>query len=822
MTKLLTSVFCALLGCGGAAAIDLNGLRSIGSVASFVKTDSSVTLICADGSQVRISVLAPDLIRVRAAFLGKLPDRDHSWAIEKTSWNVPQWSLTEDPAALRISTAELEVAVGRSPLQIEFRDVATHQTINADQSPMRFDPQSGLIAAAKKLGFDEHFYGLGEKATRLDKRRGEFTMWNSDTFGYHEGTDPVYQSIPFYIGWQHGAAYGIFFDNSYRTHFDFGASSQEYAAFSAEGGEMNYYFFQGPSIKKILARYADLTGRMPMPPMWALGNQQSRYSYYPDSLAEEVVRKYRADDLPLDVLHLDIHFMNGYRPFTWDPQRFPNPKAFTDRLRAQGVKVVTIVDPGIKYQPPVEGARDAASHPELAPQDQSYYVYNQGQAQDFFLKRKDGRPYIGRVWPGESVFVDYTLDRAASWWGDLHRAYTDNGVAGIWDDMNEPSDFNDQTGKSQMDVVTYDGGTYSPYAGNRNVFALNEARATYQGLQRLLPKQRPYLITRAAYAGIQRYATMWAGDNRSTWDALALSLPMFMTLGLSGEPFVGSDVGGFVGRADAELLVRWYEVGFLTPFCRNHAALDSPDHEPWRYGKYYEDIIRKYLKLRYRLLPFLYTVLEESHRTGMPMFRPLLLNYQEDENTLGIDDEFMIGDDLLVAPILKPNLTARLVYLPPGVWFDYWTGARHEGGSMIRVEAPLETVPLLVRGGAILPLGPEQNYVGEKPANPLRFEIYPDARGEASTSLYEDDGLTEAYQQGSFRQTSLSYRHTPAADWIDLRVPMGAFHPAARDLLFTVRPAATVRRVLIDGKLQGNAATVRIADDGQSHRIELR
>ena len=822
MVKLLTSVFCALLGCGGAAAIDLNGLRSIGPVASFVKADSSVTLSCADGSQVRITVLAPDLIRVRAAFLGKLPDRDHSWAIEKSSWDVPHWDLAEDSGALRISTAELEVVVHRSPLQIEFRDVKTDQTINADQSPMRFDPQSGVVAAAKKLGFDEHFYGLGEKATRLDKRRGEFTMWNSDTFGYQEGTDPVYQSIPFYIGWQHGAAYGVFFDNSYRTHFDFGASSQEYAAFSAEGGEMNYYFFQGPSIKKILARYADLTGHMPMPPMWALGNQQSRYSYYPDSLAEEVVRKYRADDLPLDVLHLDIHFMNAFRPFTWDPQRFPDPKAFTDRLRAQGVKVVTIVDPGIKLQPPAEGARDAASHPELAPQDQSYYVYNQGKAQDFFLKRKDGGTYIARVWPGESVFVDFTLDRAASWWGDLHRAYTDNGVAGIWNDMNEPSDFNDQTGKSQMDVVTYDGGTYSAYAGNRNVFALNEARATYQGLQRLLPNQRPYVITRAAYAGIQRYATMWAGDNRSTWDALALSLPMFMTLGLSGEPFVGSDVGGFVGRADAELLVRWYQVGFLTPFCRNHAAMDSPDHEPWRYGKYYEDIIRKYLKLRYRLLPFLYTVLEESHRTGVPMFRPLLLNYQEDENTLGIDDEFMIGDDLLVAPILKPNLTARLVYLPPGVWFDYWTGARHEGSRMVHVEAPLETVPLFVRGGSILPLGPEQNYVGEKPADPLQFEIYPDARGEASTLLYEDDGLTEAYRHGSFRQTSVSYRHTPAGDRIDLRVPAGEFHPAPRDLLLTVRPATTVRQVLIDGKSQGRAATVRIKDDGQSHRIELR
>ncbi len=821
MRNLLASTFCALLVCGGAAAIDLTGLRSIGPVASFTKSESAVTLACADGSQVRITVLAPDLIRVRAAFLRKLPERDHSWAIAKTSWDPTPWNLTENPGELHISTSELDVAVHRSPLLIEFRDAKAHQAINADQQPMRFDPQSGVVADAKRLGFDEHFYGLGEKAARLDKRRGEFSMWNSDTFGYTEGTDPVYQSIPFYIGWQHGAAYGIFFDNSYRTHFDFGATSQEYAAFSADGGEMNYYFFQGPSIKKILARYADLTGHMPMPPMWALGNQQSRYSYYPESVAEDVVRKYRADDLPLDVLHLDIHFMNGYRPFTWDTQRFPNPKAFTDRLRAQGVKVVTIVDPGIKYQPPVEGAHDTASHPELAPQDQSYYVYNQGKAQDFFLKRKDGRTYIAKVWPGESVFVDYTLDRAARWWGDLHRAYTENGVAGIWNDMNEPSDFNDQTGKSQMDVVTYDGGTYSPYAGNRNVFALNENRATYEGLERLLPHQRPYVITRAAYAGIQRYATMWAGDNRSTWDALALSLPMFMTLGLSGEPFVGADIGGFIGRTDADLLVRWYEVGFLTPFCRNHASLDSPDHEPWRYGKYYEDIIRKYLKLRYRLLPFLYTALEESHRTGVPLFRPLLLNYQDDENTLRINDEFMIGSDLLVAPILKPDLTARLVYLPAGTWFDYWSGAKHEGGRMIRVEAPLETVPLFVRGGAILPLGPEMNYVGEKPSDPLRFEIYPDARGEASTTLYEDDGLTDAYEQGVFRRTSLSFRHTPGGDQIDVGAPQGTFRPASRNLEFTVRNGSAVRGVTIDGKRQSSAA-VRIADDGRSHRIELR
>jgi alpha-glucosidase len=309
------------------------------------------------------------------------------------------------------------------------------------------------------------------------------------------------------------------------------------------------------------------------------------------------------------------------------------------------------------------------------------------------------------------------------------------------------------------------------------------------------------VITRAAYAGIQRYSTMWAGDNRSTWDSLALSLPMFMTLGLSGEPFVGSDIGGFIGRTDPELLVRWYQVGFLTPFCRNHAAIESPDHEPWRFGKYYEDIVRKYLKLRYRLLPFLYTTLEQAHRTGVPLFRPLLLNYQDDENVLGIDDEFMIGDDLLVAPILKPNLTARLVYLPAGVWYDYWTGASQEGGRMIRVEAQLETVPMYVRGGAIVPLGPEMNYVGEKPEGPLEFQIYPDARGEASTVLYEDDGLTESYLQGTFRRTGVSYRNHQ----IELAAPTGSYRPAARDFVF--------RR----GK-----ATARVTDDGGSHRLELR
>jgi alpha-glucosidase len=822
------------LFCCAAGAIDLGGFAPIGAVAGYTSERDGIIVTCADHSQVRFQVLAADLIRVRASFGAALPERDHSWAIEKTVWDIPKWSVKESTGELLITTEALEVAVQRSPLLVEFRDAKTHRVINADQVPMMRNPSTGGVVAAKRMAFEEHFYGLGEKAARLDKRRGQFSMWNSDTPAYHEGTDPIYQDIPFYLGWQNGEAYGIFFDNSFRSHFDFGANLEGYAEFGAEGGEMNYYFFQGPAIKTILGRYADLTGHLPMPPEWALGNQQSRWSYFPDTIAEDVVKKYRAEDLPLDVLHLDIHYMNGYRVFTWDPKRFPDPSAFTDKLKKQGVKVVVIVDPGVKYQPSADVPVTAT--PELGPQDQSYYVLNKGLASNYFLKRKSGDLWIGEVWPGKAVYVDYTLDAAAQWWGGLFRGYLDHGVAGIWCDMNEPSDFIDQTGKTQMDVITYDGGANTPYAQNRNVFALNMLRATREGLLRLRPNERPYTLTRAGYAGIQRYSTMWTGDNTTTWDSLQLSIPMFATLGLSGEPFIGADIGGFIGRTDPELMTRWYEVGFLTPFCRNHAEITGYDHEPWRFGAYYEDIIRKYLKLRYRLLPFLYTALEDAHRTGVPMFRPLLLNYQSDYNTLSIDDEFMIGTDLLAAPILHPGQSSRRVYLPEGTWYDFWTGKQVKGG-MIEVQAPLETTPLFVRAGAVIPMGPEMNYFGEK-TGPLTLTIYADAKGRAHGSVYEDDGVSQGYTRGETRRTDVSYQTTANGAEIEASAAVGTYRPAARQIIVTVRDIhSAVTAIAIDGKTVPSipaaqtgsgwwksvtGVSVQFEDDGKAHKVSLR
>ncbi|HUQ32161.1 MAG TPA: glycoside hydrolase family 31 protein [Pyrinomonadaceae bacterium] len=855
MNKSLLSLCClAIAFCAASVEAQdiVNGLEPIGPISSFTKGEGVVTIKCRDGSEVQLSILASDLIRVRASFKKALPERDHSWAIAKESWDGVRWSLKETAESIIVSTNELDVVVRRSPLLIEFRDAKTGQVINSDERPMMydakgtregmmFDPKAGtFVTVAKKLGFDEHFYGLGEKAARLDKRRSSFVNWNSDTPGYVEGRDPIYQTIPFYIGLQRGTAYGIFFDNSYRSYFDFGKSSQQYAAFGAEGGELNYYFFYGPSIKKILGRYTELTGRMPLPPIWALGNQQSRWSYYPEAMAEEVVSEYRARDLPLDVLHLDIDYMQAYRVFTWNTDRFPNPKAFTDKLKRQGVKVITIVDPGVKYQPLPKDSQalmvDSAK-PELSPQDTHYYVFDEGLKRDYFQKRKDGKLFIPRVWPGESAFVDFTLPDARKWWGNLHRAYTDNGVAGIWNDMNEPSDFVDQTGKNQLDVVSLDEGENSTHAKNRNVFALLMARATYEGLERLQPDKRPYVITRAAYAGIQRYSTMWTGDTNSTWDTLALSIPVFQTLGLSGETFVGSDVGGFIGRGNGELLVRSYQVSFLAPFCRNHKVIDGYDQEPWRFGTFYEEIIRKYLKLRYRLLPFLYTTLAEANRSGVPLFRPLVLNYQSDSNTLNLDDQFMIGSDLLVAPVLQPNQTSRLVYLPEGLWYDYWTGKKQAGKEMVRVEAPLETVPMFIRGGSIIPEGPEMNYVGEKPFDPITFYIHPDEKGNASTTLYEDDGTSPAYKTGVYRRTNVSVSSTAKGLVITINPPEGSYRPGARKFLFVAPFNGKVRGVTLDGKrlkpggVEGKSVGfhtgkgsvgIAIDDDGKAHKILVK
>ena len=790
----------------------LDGMSPIGDVVKSTPLADGLLIDAKGGSQVKLTVLAPDLIRVRAVIGKGWPADDTSWAIEKTEWPKVRFDRAEDHDGIHLITDELDVVVHRSPLTIEMRDKSGN-TIVADAKPMMADAK-GRLAVAKKVPLEEHFYGLGEKADRLDKRRQRYTMWSRDFSSYDQTTDPIYQSIPFYVGWDAGHCYGLFYDNSYKTRFDL-ASTQDDAVFLADGGdELDYYFFQGPSMKKVVERYTELTGRMPMWPRWALGNQQCRWSYWPADRAAEIVSRYREEHLPLDVIYLDIDYMDGYRVFTWGPG-FPDPKKFVADQAAKGVKVVTIIDPGVKYQP--EGG---------------YRVFDEGKKSDYFLKSSDGKLFVGEVWPGKSVWVDYTKPAARAWWGGLHSALLDAGVAGVWNDMNEPSDFLDQTGGRWADVVNDDLGRKSKHAKMRNLFAMLEDRATYEGLKKLENGKRPYVITRSGYAGVQRYATMWTGDNQSHWADLGLTLPMFASLGISGESFVGSDAGGFNGRGSGELLTRWYEAAFLMPMCRNHKGKDGYDQEPWRFGGDYEAIIRKYLELRYRLLPYLYTTLEEAHRTGVPAVRALILEHPEDADAVDVDDEVLIGGDLLIAPVMREGATERSVYLPKGTWVDWWSGRRVEGGHHVQVSAPLETVPLFVRAGAVIPTGPVMEFTGEKPVDPLTFEVWADDTGAASGSAYEDDGETFAFEQGALRRTRVSV----ANGKISIAAVDGSWTPAAPRHLAVHLHGANAGAVTLDGKplaaaaaegavgwrADGDGFTATIADDGAAHEIAFK
>jgi alpha-glucosidase len=804
---------------------ETEGLTPVGSVVKTSIAEHELKISCSDGSTVRLSFLTTDLVRVRTLFAGQDAGKDRSWAVERTEWPAVPTKFTEDASSLSFSSEVLEVRVRKDPLLVSFVDHENGRIINADERPASRNATTARIGVFKRLGLDEHFYGLGERAARIDRRRGEFTMWNSDTPGYVEGTDPLYQSIPFYIGMDEGRAYGLFYDNSFKSSVEFGRSGQEYAGFCAEGGEINYYFFAGPSVRNIISRYSDLTGHMPMPPLWAMGHQQSRYSYYPDSMVEKIVATYRSRDLPLDVMYLDIHYMDGYRSFTWDKSRFPDPKGLMDRLATQGVRVVTIVDPGVKYQPHPAG-------------EKGYAVYDEGVAGGHFLKRKDRTIYIGSVWPGKAVFADYTREETRLWWGGLHAVFLNQGVAGFWNDMNEPSDFLDKSGATQADVVFEDGGRKTSYLENRNLFGLLMSRSTFEGLSRLQPDTRPFVITRAGYAGIQRYAVTWTGDNNATWESLALSIPMFQSMGLSGQPFVGADIPGFIGRADGELLARSYQVACFTPLFRNHGAIDGYDHEPWRFGPQYEAIVRKYIKLRYQLLPYLYTCIEEAHRTGLPLFRPLLLNFQTDPAVANLDDQFMVGDALMAAPILHAGERGREVYLPEGIWYDFWTGTRLESAGFRRFDAPLDHLPLFVRGGNIIPSTQPMNHVHEKPWSPLRFDIYPDESGRASGSIYEDDGSTMSYRLGNFRRTVVRYTNDAGSIRLSIDAPLGNHQTATRNLEFIIHAAPSISITQLDGQQLATATssssastgwfrdgsgavTLRAADDGRAHTFEM-
>lgn len=587
----------------------------------------------------------------------------------------------------------------------------------------------------KKLEYNTFFYGFGEKTGHLNKKGYHYKMWNTDNAAPHvESFEALYKSIPFFITLKDNKAFGIFLDNTFESHFDMGKENSNYYSFGAVDGNLDYYFIYGPSVKEVIKNYTYLTGRTPLPQLWTLGYQQCRWSYTPEERLTEISKNFREKDIPCDALYLDIDYMDGYRVFTFDKDKFKDPNKTLADLKENGFKLVTIIDPGVK-------------------KDKDYKIYDEGIKNHYFATDKDGIPYVNEVWPGEALYPDFTNSKVRNWWADNQKIMMDYGVAGIWNDMNEPASFK---GPLPDNVMFNNDGNEISHKEAHNIYGHYMAKATYEGIKKHTNK-RPFVITRACYAGTQKYSTVWTGDNQSLWEHLRMSLPMLMNLGLSGFAFCGTDVGGFGFDCTAELLSRWIQVGTFTPLFRNHSSIFTRDQEPWAFDKKTEDICRKYINLRYKLIPYIYDLFWNGENNGLPIMRPLLLHYEKDENTYEINDEFLCGDSILVAPIVEQGKKNRMVYLPEGDdWIDYWTKEYFSGGKFIIKNAPLDTCPIYVKAGSVIPNYPVQNYIGEKSIDELTFDIYLSKNDQnISYTHYQDDGESFNYKNGIYNLYNL-------------------------------------------------------------------
>jgi alpha-glucosidase len=765
---------------------------------------------------VFVSALSPQVVRVRFVPTARR-GRDHSYAVIDRDLGDPQLALHVGEGESALDTSALRVTVAPDPLRVRFA-TRDGEVLDEDDARRGMAVVGESVRVWKALRDDEHVYGLGEKNGRLDKRGWRlggysYTMWNTDTYAYDMHTDPIYASIPFYMVVRKGRAHGIFFDNTYRSTFDIGRESQDMLSFGAEGGDLDYYFIDGPTPKEVIERYTQLTGRMPLPPRWALAYHQCRYSYYPEAKVREIAAGFRKRRIPGDVIWLDIHYQDGYRPFTWDHERFPDPKKLIADLRAEGFRVVTIVDP----------------HPAKAP---GYAPYDSGLAGDHFVKRADGTVYEAAVWPSQaeknpepSVFPDFTRAATRRWWGSLYAPLVDIGVAGVWNDMNEPSVFDTASGTMPLDNRHDNEGRPTDHREIHNVYGMEMTRASYDGLRTLRPNERPFVLSRASYAGGQRYSALWPGDNQSDWSHLRGSLATLMGLGLSGFPFVGSDIGGFAVGPTADLYTRWLQAAVFAPFMRTHAELTSPEREPWSYGGRYEAINRRAIELRYELLPEVYNVMKQSSDTGLPALRPVFVNYPADEKTYDQDDSFLFGDDLLVAPVTREGATRRGVYLPQDDWYDFWTGARVPGGQVAVQDVTLASLPIYVRGGAFVFRQPVVQHTGQMSGLPLRVDVYPAARSRAV--YYEDDGETFEYQKDGFFERDFSQERTAERCTLTVGAVRGTYRPAARELELRVRGDRRPARVSVGGEAvrwswdPKGWATVRLHDRPEAIVVAL-
>jgi alpha-glucosidase len=602
----------------------------------------------------------------------------------------------------------------------------------------KFYANGGSVGATLDVPAGTSLYGTGEVTGPLLRNGKSIALWNTDNFCYQKaGGHRLYQSHPWVLGVRpDGTAFGILFDTTWKATL---STQSDRIDFLSEGGPFRVVIIDRKSPQEVVEGLADLTGKMPLPPKWALGFHQCRYSYFPDSKVREIADHFRKDNLPCDVIWLDIHYMDNYRIFTFDPKRFPDPKATNDYLHQLHFHSVWMIDPGVAVFP-------------------GYSVYDSGKKADVYTKNKDGADFIGKVWPGDCHFPDFTRPETRDWWGGLYKDYIATGIDGVWNDMNEPSVFDQPSGTMPEDNQHRGGGDLpaGPHKEYHNVYGMLMVSATRKGILEARPDVRPFVLTRSNYLGGQRYAATWTGDNNSAMDYLKMSLPMVINLGLSGQPLSGPDIGGYSGDTTPELYGKWIAMEPFYPFSRAHTSVDNPPREPWAQGPEMEKVARTALDRRYRMLPYIYTLAYNASQTGDPIMRPVFFADPKDVALRDEQQAFLFGGDLLVVP-----KWAEDPKLPKGIWrqVSLIDEKQEDDGYQATVK---------IRGGAIVPLGKIIQNTSEKSLDPLTLLVCLDDSGKASGTLYEDAGEGFGYQKGDYAVTH--YVATREGNEIKLRI----------------------------------------------------
>lgn len=683
-----------------------------------------------------IQVYNTHIIRVRVSQQKTM--RDFSYLLDQDC--KPQktgFSISESGNRLVLSTDSLVAEIEKSPsFRVIFKD-ARGKVINEDCSGKGFGCSfnGNRTNLYKKLQPGERFTGLGEVLGNLDKRGASFTLNNTDTYKYGDPRLPMYTNVPFYIGIHTHQVYGLFYHNTYRSFFNFGVSTPDFVSVTCDGGDIDYFFISRNSIGEILEEYTWLTGRMPLPPLWSLGYHQSRCSYYPQHVVLDVAETFRKRSIPVDCIVLDADYLWEYEPFRINPSRFPDMPGLTRKLREMGIEVTASVNPGIKT-------------------DSTYFAHHDGLKNDVFLKYTDGSLYTAEIAPSLNNFVDFTRPESRKWWADNMKFLPENGIHGYWNDMNEPA-----VGASYLpDNLTFDfDGHKADALEAKNVYGMLMARSSYESALTYGQGRRPFVLTRSGFAGVQRYAAVWTGDNTASDEYIPGGALLNAQLGLSGIPFTGDDIGGYIGPTSKELFIRWIETGVFQPFVRNHKESYAAANEPWAYGAEAEAIAREFIGFRYRLLPYIYSTFFETSNTGLPVVRSLCIDHPFHDLVYNqqYQYQFMLGEAFLIVP-LTTRENAKQLYLPPGEWYDIYSDQLFTGDQEITVQCPVWKIPVFVRASSVIPVQGLVQTTAQTPSDTLQLHVFKGTE-DNDFLLYEDDGQSFGYKEALFRKQRVGY-----------------------------------------------------------------